>query len=205
MSKRFLTVSDLSGNPINNDDDVVTVVVWDHPLIEQPVQLDAGKAEVANIDGSGQDYAVIELISDGGDKSERMVLELSAFDKLFTLEPDDVLSNAEKYSYGKPQPSAQVAESPRRGRPSGSGSRGAAPTTDKIDYSLVEHAGQPHRGKVSPQEAETVRMNLDEVNRRRVANGHGPIDPADEKMATRYGFSEMKPEDRPKLAPEFKS
>src|SRR5690349_6421766 len=100
MALRTLRVSDLTGKIIESDDDVVTVVVHDHPLIEAPVQLDAAKADVEQVSGSDKDYAVIELISDGGDKSERMVLELAQFDKLFNTDVDDALANAEKYRSG---------------------------------------------------------------------------------------------------------
>jgi hypothetical protein len=54
MAKKMMVVSDLTGEPIRSDNDVVTIILWDHPLLEEPVQLDADKSEVAKLKGTGR-------------------------------------------------------------------------------------------------------------------------------------------------------
>jgi hypothetical protein len=204
MSKRYVTISDLTGKPINDDNDIVTIAVLEHPALEHPVQLDAAQNELKGLSGSSKDFVLLEVLSDGGDKRERMVLELADFEALIKSgEPQDVLENAERY--GVQQPASAVREEPkRRGRPRGS-AVGAATKPEKVDYKTLEHAGTPHRGRTTEEEANIVRSNLDTVNRRRVDQGHPPIDPQDPKDAARYGFDKQKPEDRPTLSPEFRS
>jgi hypothetical protein len=44
------------------------------------------------LQGSGKDFVLLEVLSDGGDKRERMVLELADFEALIKSgEPQDVL------------------------------------------------------------------------------------------------------------------
>jgi len=52
----------------------------------------------------------------------------------------------------------------------------------------VEEYGFPRRGRVSADEAEYVRENLDTVNRRLKAAGVREIDPTDAKLRERYGL-----------------
>jgi hypothetical protein len=187
MAKRYMTVSDLTGDPIHDDQDIVTIVVHDHPLIERPVQLDADAAEVSDVKGSDKDFAIIELIRDGGDKRERLVLELSEFEGMFNgkIDVDDVLHNAEPYN---DSPVASATEPKRRGRPRSTGT--GTPKADKVDYKTLEHAGTPHRGRTTEDEARIVRENLETVNKRRVEQGYPAIDPKDPKDAARYGFDQ---------------
>jgi hypothetical protein len=60
----------------------------------------------------------------------------------------------------------------------------------KVDYSTLEHAGEPHRGRITEAEKQIVREHLDEVNRRLSEQGIRTIDPADPDMQKRYGLSE---------------
>ena len=46
-----------------------------------------------------------------------------------------------------------------------------APATEKLDYSTLEHAGKPHRGKATEAEKETVRNNLTAINERLKRDG----------------------------------
>jgi hypothetical protein len=56
------------------------------------------------------------------------------------------------------------------------------------DFSSLDHAGAPHKGKVSLAEAQLVRENLPAINERLAAQGQRPIDPADPELAKRYGL-----------------
>jgi hypothetical protein len=57
-----------------------------------------------------------------------------------------------------------------------------------IDYSSPEHAGKPHRGRVTEAEATYVREHFDEVNKRLSAEGLRMLDPNDPKVKERYGL-----------------
>lgn len=71
---------------------------------------------------------------------------------------------------------AKTAEAPKRQRGKGT------------DWSSPENAGMPHRGRVTPAEADYVRANLDAVNKRREAAGKPLIDPNNPDDQKRYGY-----------------
>jgi hypothetical protein len=75
-------------------------------------------------------------------------------------------------------------QAPRRPRRGGGDGRG------KVDYASPEHAGEPHRGRITEAEKAYVREHLDEVNRRLRGKGMRTIDPADPTMRERYGLAE---------------
>jgi Lsr2 len=74
---------------------------------------------------------------------------------------------------------AKTAEAPSRGR---------RRTEGKIDYSSPEHAGKPHRGRVTEAEAAYVREHFNEVNQRLSGEGLRMLDPADPKTKQRYSL-----------------
>ena len=59
---------------------------------------------------------------------------------------------------------------------------------ERVDYSSPEHAGKPHRGRVTEAEAAYVREHFDEVNKRLSAEGLRMLDPNDDKTKKRYGL-----------------
>jgi hypothetical protein len=63
--------------------------------------------------------------------------------------------------------------------------------TERVDYSLIEHAGRPHRGVTTDAEKETVRENLAAVNERLAREGHRRIDLADAALVERYGLEDL--------------
>jgi hypothetical protein len=161
-------VSDFSGALLQPDDEVVRVVVLEHPdLLAGPVRLDARAVEVESIDDAALDVAIVEIHDRHGDgQPRRVVLTASEFDALATEVPmAQLLKTAERV---KP---------PRRGG------------TDRVDYTTLEHAGKPHRGKITSEEAALVRDHLDEINKRLANEGLRQIDPADPEHAERYGFA----------------
>ncbi|MET7947504.1 hypothetical protein [Micromonospora sp. NPDC005324] len=171
MGKKTIHVSDFTGTVLQQDAEVVRVVVLEHPdLVAGPVQLDATPGEVENIDDAALDVAVVEIHDrHGGGEPRRVVLTASEFDAMAT----DV-------------PMAQLLKTAERVRPPK-----ARKTTEKIDYGTLEHAGKPHRGRVTEEEARLVREQLDEVNKRLADAGVRQIDPADPEHALRYGFPEV--------------
>jgi hypothetical protein len=168
MGKKTIHVSDFSGQLLRPDDEVVKVVVLEHPdLIAGPVQLDATPVEVESIDDAALDVAVVEIHDrHGGGEPRRVVLTASEFDAMATDVPmAQLLKTAERVKPPRPR-------------------RGA----EKTDYGTIEHAGKPHRGKVTEDEARLVRERLDEVNKRLANAGLRQIDPSDPEHAARYGF-----------------
>jgi hypothetical protein len=67
-----------------------------------------------------------------------------------------------------------------------SGSRG-----DRLDYATLEHAGKPHKGKVTDTEKQLVREHLDQINQRLAAEGQRTISVADPDHVERYGLQEI--------------
>ncbi|RLQ04583.1 hypothetical protein EAD96_14425 [Micromonospora sp. BL1] len=168
MGKKTIQVSDFTGQVLSPDDEVVKVVVLEHPdLVAGPVQLDATPVDVESIDDAALDVAVVEIHDrHGHGEPRRVVLTASEFDSMAT----DV-------------PMAQLLRTAERVKPPK-----ARRATEKIDYGTIEHAGRPHRGRVTEEEARLVREHLDEVNKRLADAGIRQVDPADPEHAARYGF-----------------
>jgi hypothetical protein len=170
MGKKTVHVSDFTGTVLGPADEVVRVVVLEHPdLLAGPVRLDARPVEVESIDDAALDVAIVEIYDghDGG-QPRRVVLTAGEFDELAT----DV-------------PMAQLLKTAERVRPPKAPKKAA---TDQVDYATPEHAGKPHRGRITPGEALLVREHLEEVNKRLADEGLRQIDPADAEHAERYGL-----------------
>jgi hypothetical protein len=169
MGKKTVHISDFSGEVLRSDDEVVRVVVLEHPdLVAGPVRLEARPVEVESIDDAALDVAVVEIYDrHGNGEPRRVTLTAGEFDELAT----DV-------------PMAQLLRTAERVRPA----RTPRKAADRPDYASPDHAGKPHRGRVTDEEARYVREHLDEVNKRLADEGLRLIDPADAEHAARYGF-----------------
>jgi hypothetical protein len=164
VGRRTVHVSDFSGTVLQPGDEVVRVVVLEHPdLVTGPVQVEATPKEIETIDDASLDVVVVEIYD--GDQPRRVTLTAHEFDELAT-----------------DAPMAQVLKMAERVAPA----RKAPPP--KIDYSTFEHAGKPHRGKITVEEAQLVRDRLEEINKRLADDGLRQIDPGDPEHAERYGF-----------------
>jgi hypothetical protein len=169
MGKKTLTVrfSDLSGREFDGDDQPVRMVVLEHPALESgPVELEALVPEVTPALDAALNVAIVELHMPGEEVPRRLVVEADSFDALASDAPMvTLLKNAPTVKPGK--------------------------RTDKtaINYATVEHAGTPHRGKVTAEEASIVRQRLADVNARLAAVGVRQIDPTNPEHASRYGFT----------------
>jgi hypothetical protein len=62
---------------------------------------------------------------------------------------------------------------------------------EKIDYSSLEHAGKPHRGKTTDAEKKMVRENLAAISERLKRDGMRTIDPSDPEHRERYSLADM--------------
>jgi hypothetical protein len=101
-------------------------------------------------------------------------MEADAFDKLATQ-----TSMAELLTAARPvRRSTRAAAS--------GGSRG-----DRLDYTAIEHAGKPHKGKITDTEKKLVHDHLDEINERLAAQGLRTISLTDAEHVERYDLHDL--------------
>ena len=175
MAQRLVRFSDLT-NKIINDDDVVRIVIDQHPALQNgPVELEAAAEEVESIRASVLNVVSLKLYRGDGSIPETVTMEIESFNKLASdMDMNDILRKA------------RPAYPPRRStKPT------AASTADKLDYASFEHAGKPHRGKTTDAEKEIVRNNLDKINERLEQDGLRTIRLNDTEMVARYGLEEL--------------
>ena len=167
----MIRFSDVSNKIIEDDEPVVRIVVEKHPALpDGPVELEAASDEAEAIRKGALDVVSLKLHQDG--ESETITMEIAAFDALAgEVGMPDVLKRAEP------------AYAPRR--------PASARTGDRLDYSSVEHAGRPHRGKITEAEKKIIRENLDAINERLMRDGLRTIDLSDAQMVERYGLEEL--------------
>ncbi len=184
MAQRVVTISDLSGQDVP-DEDRVSIHVLEFPKLSQPVKLDASKTEADRLQVESTSLALLELVMPDGE-TVRLALPADQFRHAIRGDADEVMSRAEALTFVPTQPEAEPQR--RRGRRPRSEGAPAAASGPKLDYTAPENAGIMHRGRVTEAEAEWVRNNLDEANANRRNAGQPEIDPNDEKEKKRYGF-----------------
>jgi hypothetical protein len=186
MGQKTVRFSDLSGQLIMHDDALARIVVHEHPeLGDGPVEIEALAEEAEAMEGAALRVAVIDLYLPDDIEPRRIVLEADAFDKLATQSPMDELLTA--------------ARPVRRStRSSASSSRG-----ERLDYATREHAGKPHKGKVTDTEKRLVCDHLDEINERLAGQGLRTISLTDPEHVERYGLQQLARERNVELEFEF--
>jgi hypothetical protein len=173
MGQKTVRFSDLSGQLITHDDALVRIVVHEHPeLVDGPVEIEALTDEAKAIEQAALRVAVIDLYLPDDLEPRRLVMEADAFDKLATENPMEQLLIAARPVRRNPKTSAN-----------GNGSRG-----DRLDYSTLEHAGKPHKGKVTDTEKQLVQDHFGEINERLARQGLRTISLADPDHVERYGL-----------------
>jgi hypothetical protein len=172
MGQKTVRFSDLSGQLITHDDALARIVVHEHPeLVDGPVEIEALTDEAEAIEQAALRVAVVDLYLPDDLEPRRIIMEADAFDKLATENPMDQLLIGAR----------PVRRSPRSSV--NGGSRG-----DRVDYATLEHAGKPHKGKVTDTEKQLVRDHLDEINQRLAGQGLRTISLADPDHVERYGL-----------------
>jgi hypothetical protein len=171
MAQRMVRFSDLTNKIIEDDAAVVRIVVEQHPALERgPVEIEATTDEVEPIRKSALSVVSLKLYPGDGSEPEAVTMEIEAFDGLTgDMDMADIIRRA------------QPAHPPRRQAPS-------APAAERLDYSTLEHAGKPHRGKITDAEKETVRNNLAAINERLKRDGIRTIDLDNAEHVARYGL-----------------
>ncbi len=178
MATKVIHVSDLSGRQAEDESELGRLVVLEHPDIAEPATLEVFPDEVASLE-SAERLVRLEYYPPGEPKPQQLTVPVDQFNALAkdgemrTLLVQAITTAHERRS--------QTA-SPARRRQSGSDSRA------KVNYATLEHAGEPHRGRITEAEKELVRGNLDKINERLRESGKREIDPSDPEMRQRYGL-----------------
>ena len=172
MGQKTVRFSDLSGQLIMHDDALARIVVHEHPeLGDGPVEIEALTEEAEAMEEVALRVAVIDLYMPEDIEPRRIVMEADAFDKLAAQSSMSELLTAAR-------PVRRSARSSGTG-----GSRG-----DRLDYATREHAGKPHKGKITDTEKQLVCDHLDEINQRLAGQGIRTISLADPDHVDRYGL-----------------
>jgi hypothetical protein len=179
MAVKVVHVSDISGKEAD-EQSLGRLVVLDHPeYADLPVTLEVLPEEIESLQGASR-FVTVEWIAPGARKGERIVVSLDDF---------NLLAGA-----GGMESAIQDAliakhrSRPRSGGGAGGGSASGRSGRGKVNYATLEHAGEPHRGRITEAEKELVRKNLDQVNRRLRDAGLREIDPNDQAMRDRFGL-----------------
>jgi hypothetical protein len=175
MGQKTVRFSDLSGQLITHDEALARVVVHEHPeLVDGPVEIEALTEEAEAIQQAALRVAVIDLYLPDDMEPRRIVMEADAFDKLATENPMEQLLIAARPVRRNPKTSVN------------GGSRG-----DRLDYGTLEHAGKPHKGKVTDAEKQLVRDHIDEINQRLAGQGLRTISLTDPDHVERYDLQRL--------------
>jgi hypothetical protein len=175
MAQRMVRFSDLT-NKIIEDDAVVRIVVEKHPALENgPVEIEAASDEVEPIRKGALSLVSLKLYQGDGSEPETITIEVEEFNNLAgDMDMAEVIRRA-----GPAYPPRKQA------RPT------QVPSGDKLDYSTLEHAGKPHRGKTTDAEKETVRNNLAVINDRLKRDGIRTIELDNAEHVGRYGLEAL--------------
>jgi hypothetical protein len=176
MGQKTVRFSDLSGEIITQDDRLARIVIHEHPeLGGSPVEIEVLADEALAVEKEALRVAVVELFLPGEDEPRRVTMDLGAFDQLATDRPmNELLITA------------------RPARRTGKASATSSPSrSDRVNYGTLEHAGKPHRGKITDEEKQLVHENLDQINERLAADGMRTISLTDAEHVERYGLTDL--------------
>jgi len=174
MAVKVVHVSDISGVEAEVSS-LGRLVVHEHPHYEGlPVTLEALPEEVEALEAADR-FVTVEWFQPRSKRGKRITVSLDDFNRLGEA---GRLSSAIDQALFEKHRSA-------KGTQSASGRRR---TRARVDYATLEHAGEPHRGRITEAEKSIVRENLELVNKRLRENGKREIDPNDPAMKERYGL-----------------
>ncbi len=178
MATKVVHVSDLSGREAD-ENQLGRLVVLEHPDIAEPAHLEVLPDEVANLQ-SAERLVRLEYYPPGTRKPETLTVPADQFNAL--AKDEEMRAILVRAITSAHQQRGQTAAATRT-----AGSRAAR---GKVNYASLEHAGEPHRGRITDAEKQLVREHLEEVNERLAAEGLRTIDPSDPTMRERYGLRE---------------
>jgi hypothetical protein len=175
MAVKVVHVSDISGMEAELSS-LGRLVVHEHPGYEGlPVDLEALPEEVETLQAAER-FVTVEWFSPGSKRGKRMTVSLDDFNRL---------GEAGRMNSAIDQ---ALFEKHRSAKGSAQSTTGRRRTRARVDYATLEHAGEPHRGRITEQEKAIVRENLELVNKRLRSEGMREIDPNDPVLKERYGL-----------------
>ncbi|MGW3045995.1 hypothetical protein ACWC9T_39710 [Kitasatospora sp. NPDC001159] len=175
MGQKIIRFSDLTGTHVENDDDLVRIVVRQHPDLEDgPVEIEALSSELTAMEELTLDLVTIELHYPDADEPETVVLEAEAFNQLASAAPmAEVLRGAKTVARTIPSQPAPVG------------------AKERVNYASLAHAGRPHKGRTTDAEKQLVQQHLEEINERLTAEGIRTIDLGNAEHVARYGLEAL--------------
>jgi hypothetical protein len=178
VAVKVVHVSDLTGQ--EGDENEFGQLEVRHPDFRDPIRLEVLPSEVEGLLDAAARVVQVNYTAPG-DRSPR---------QLFVL-VDDFNAAAGDRDMKTILMEAVATAQPERGRAAGDGrraTRAGGTTRGKVNYASLEHAGEPHRGRITDAEKELVRNNLKAVNERLARESKRTIDPKDPAMRERYGL-----------------
>jgi len=181
MAVKTIHVSDISGKEAD-EQTLGRLVVHEHPeYSDLPVTLEALPEELEQLQGTAARFVTVEWIRPGARKGERITVPIEDFN---LLAGPGVMDNAIQ--------DALISKHRSRSR-TGDGTRAASVGTTragraKVNYATLEHAGEPHRGRITEAEKELVCSHLGDINKRLRDGGLREINPADQTIRDRYNL-----------------
>ncbi len=176
MAVKTVHVSDLSGREAD-EADLARLVVIEHPEYKElPATLEVLPDEIEGLQ-SVERLVQLDYYAPGERRPQRLTITLDQFNAL-----------AKDEGMGAVLMRAIAAANEQRGRTAAL-TRGR-PKRGKVNYASIEHAGEPHRGRITDAEKQLVRDRLDEINERLARDGLRTIDPSDPTMRERYGLGQ---------------
>jgi hypothetical protein len=176
MAVKVVHVSDISGKEAD-EQALGKLFIHEHPeYSDLPVTLEVLPEEVESLEGASR-YVTVEWFQPGSRKGKRMTVGLEEFN---LLAGPGVIEGAMQ--------EALISKHRNRAKSTGTGTATGRSGRGKVNYATLEHAGEPHCGRITEAEKQLVRDNLDTVNRRLRDAGQREIDPSDPAMRDRYGL-----------------
>jgi hypothetical protein len=174
MAVKQVVLSDLGGEELS--DETHTRVMVKHPDLGFSVELDVSSEEAGKLVNTT--LRLVEFTIYEPNKPPRTALvETKQIDTLFKgVDFDKVLEGARR------------AEEPRAVAPTRKSSAPKAAGGEKIDYTAPDRFGQLHRGRLTDQEKELVKNNIEQASKNREAQTGSGIDFTDAKEILRYGL-----------------
>jgi hypothetical protein len=188
VGQKTVRFSDLSGQLITEEDTLARVVVLEHPeLGDSPVEFEALADEALAVEKAALRVAVVELHLPGEEEPRRVTVDLAAFDALAT---DTAMSELLITARPARRAARSASATSSRGSRASSGTGGTG-GTGKVNYATLEHAGEPHKGKITDTERQLVQQHFEEINDRLVGQGLRTISLADPDHVERYGLADL--------------
>ena len=181
MGTKIVHVSDISGRE-GTQDELGRLIIHEHPDFQQlPVSLDVLPEEIKVLEPASQ-LVVLEYFAPGAQRGERLTVTLEDFNR---LAPDGVeMKGVVFQALIEQQAERGDGRAARQQDPSRPGRSRRA----RVDYATLEHAGEPHRGRITETEQRLVREHLEEINGRLRNQGMREINPNDPAMRDRYAL-----------------